>query len=410
MQPLSRFFIRPGRLGRLDIAGDPALFRQILADLLDNAGPHAPSEHWMWVNDSRPEPGQAQLASLGSEGAARTYFEKFSRLNLLLDAWVGCTDMQRLDPERYRRYEDWCGSLDELGLLPQLKAHAADPDCAAMNTDLGTVVDLNLLYLCALKKAPRSTICEVGGGYGRLAEGLLALFAGRVCCVMVDAVPGSLMYAYLYMKACFPELRIGSYYNGDVLDPEKWDCYVAPTWHFEGLAAGLPFDLCVNIESMQEMNQWHVNYYLQLFNRILAPEGTVYLSNAKDYVFKGTWPYPANWQRVFCQNTPRSWTRIHPTEIFRNTAGNWSAETRLQDWGYQSSQAELTATHAALQAAGARQEELARQLQAARAQNHDLALILQQVSARRMLWAVTQRMRQKFGKLWRRVGVPAARD
>src|ERR1700731_2078024 len=112
MEPTANFFIRPNRAERLRIAGDREMFRRILADLLQNAGPHAPSEHWLWVNDSRPRADQPGLAGPSFEEAFTSYFAKFARLDQLMDPWVGCTDMKALDPVRYRKYEDWCAALD----------------------------------------------------------------------------------------------------------------------------------------------------------------------------------------------------------------------------------------------------------------------------------------------------------
>lgn len=40
-------------------------------------------------------------------------------------------------------------------------------------------------------------------------------------------------------------------------------------------------------------SQEAVDGYLELFDRVVADEGVVYLSNAHDYVFTGEWNYPA---------------------------------------------------------------------------------------------------------------------
>ena len=68
---------------------------------------------------------------------------------------------------------------------------------------------------------------------------------------------------------------------------------------------------------MQEMNQFHVDYYLNLFDKVITPNGMIYLSNEKDYVFSGLWNYPSRWKNVLKLRTPRSWTRNSPTEIFK---------------------------------------------------------------------------------------------
>ena len=103
-----------------------------------------------------------------------------------------------------------------------------------------------------------------------------------------------------------------------------------PAWHFERLNT-LRYDICINIESMQEMNQNHVDYYLNLLESVAAEDATIYLSNAHDYYFRGSFNYPANWQKPFCANTPRSWRSDHPTEIFRKTKRDYFLQNRVCD-------------------------------------------------------------------------------
>ena len=79
------------------------------------------------------------------------------------------------------------------------------------------------------------------------------------------------------------------------------------------------------------MNQSHVDYYLDLFDRVGVADATMYISNAHDYYFHGVWRYPAHWQKLFCSNTPRSWTKDHPTEIFRSGSGDFTAENMVAD-------------------------------------------------------------------------------
>src|ERR1019366_5350806 len=93
----------------------------------------------------------------------------------------------------------------------------------------------------------------------------------------------------------------------------------------------LRYDICVNIESMQEMNQYHVDYYLNLFNSVAVDGATIYLSNAHDYYFRGSFNYPTSWQKLFCANTPRSWRPDHPTEIFRKSEQDYSLPNRMCD-------------------------------------------------------------------------------
>jgi hypothetical protein len=85
---------------------------------------------------------------------------------------------------------------------------------------------------------------------------------------------------------------------------------------------------------MQEMLQFHVDYYLNLFNRLTKNDGLIYISNSHDYVFKGDWKYPENWERLMSFNTPRSWTNNHPTEIFRKKAISYKIKNAFIESGY----------------------------------------------------------------------------
>jgi hypothetical protein len=148
-------------------------------------------------------------------------------------------------------------------------------------------------------------------------------------------VPASLYYSRKYLVHACPDARIRSFYDegsGD-FDLENLDIAIIPSWHFERLNRS-SYDICLNIESMQEMNQGHVDYYLGLFQAVATRGATIYLSNAHDYYFRGSFNYPKNWQKLFSANTPRSWTPDHPTEIFRPSSSDCSIQNRVIDSVY----------------------------------------------------------------------------
>lgn len=187
-----------------------------------------------------------------------------------------------------------------------------------LETDLGTIMDCNLIFkFSKIDKEKRISIIEIGGGYGRLAEAFLrgGIF-NSIHYLLVDVTPGSLMYSYLYLKSQHPNLSIGAYFNGDKYS-SNFDCYIMPSWHLDKIVPKT-FDISINVESMQEMEQEQVDYYINQFDRVTKPGGLVYLSNSKVYVFKGKWNIPKYWKKLFDENTPRSWTANHPTQIYRN--------------------------------------------------------------------------------------------
>lgn len=170
------------------------------------------------------------------------------------------------------------------------------------------------------------TILEIGAGFGRLAEALLNVFPGKLRYIILDAVPGSLMYSYLYLKEAFPELAIGAHFLGDSDNSDKFSVYIAPAWHCPKIDGKI--DISINIESFQEMSPAHVHHYLELIDRATKSEGLVYLSNARNYVNKTGCQYPARWRKLYVGNTPRSWSENHPTEIFTVTPSenNWTTQ------------------------------------------------------------------------------------
>jgi hypothetical protein len=291
--------------GPFDIAADSAMLDRIVADASANGGDLVPNDHW----------------TLPADGV--------QTLRLMLDALIGPIGSQPVDEDAVACYEPFLRGIDHLGLC-KADLLAQSHRRHLMKSDLGTLMDLNLTaaYLPSPVPDPLRVI-EVGGGYGRLAEAFLRLRPGAVRYLLIDAVPASLMYAYLFMKAAFPELRIGSFYAGDEYS-DDFDCYVMPAWQTRSLS-GVRFDLAINVESMQEMDRRHVDYFLALFDRLTVAEAIVYISNARDYVFKGKWSFPNGWQTLFQHNTPRSWSRNHPTLVFRKGPRDYSVERRVAE-------------------------------------------------------------------------------
>jgi hypothetical protein len=340
---------------RFEIAGDRAQFERIVQDMMNNGGNLIPSDHWNW--------NLGETVKTLNGYTPELFDDKYSSLEKMLDPWVGITGMRVLGNEAVKKYESFLRSIDHLQLLPaDILTHGNLNGWR--ETDLGSILDLSLITIY-LANTPRErlAVCEVGGGYGRLAEVFLKVQHKRVHYVMIDAVPGSLMYAYYYIKSQFPELKIGSFYAGDEYD-NSYDCYIIPSWRTSVLQKEF-FDICVNIESMQEMQQHHVDYYLQLFDRLAISGGGIYLSNARDYVFKGVWNIPLHWETLYLNNTPRSWSADHPTHILRKNKGDYSLERMAHEGAF------------SLQVASWNNNKLTSELQIASCNNNKLIRELQ---------------------------------
>jgi len=300
-----------------EIDGDYGIFMKIVEDMGANAGILKPAINWGVEIKNHSGSDYFGGAEVGSYAEIKeAYNKKYSTMRKMMDPWIGCVGLQSITQEIIGDYADFIRLIDDLDLSPQYfdkSNKLTEKGRGLLNTDLGTIIDLNLINKFSAKE--NISIIEVGGGYGRLTEGFFeAIGGGKVKYLMLDSVPASLLYSCKYLRKKFPELKIGFYYDGDDLDFDVYDCYIMPTWHYT--PTDYKFDVCLNIQSMQEMAQHHVDYFLDLFDKSVASDGIVYLSNEKDYVFQGAWNYPSRWNLVLSIRTPRSWTRNSPTEIY----------------------------------------------------------------------------------------------
>ncbi|NGZ83091.1 putative sugar O-methyltransferase [Duganella aceris] len=298
---------------------DEALFNRIHDDLVQNSGRHMPAPVWL-------------KAGGGGDEAASEFDAKS-----LITPWLGFGKTP-VSPESLSWYYPFLKDIDTLGIVDTYFAGAEQLKPAAEDlliADLGTIIDLNLIapYLPAGEPQQPLRVIEVGGGYGRLAEAMFNVYDGQLKYVMIDAVPASLIFAYEYLTRARPDLRIGSFYRGDAYDLERFDIYICPIWHFETAGAG-QFDLAINVQSMQEMAQHHVDYYLEWFDSVLKPGAVAYLCNRRDHVFRGAWHYPRHWECLLKICTPRSWIRDFPAEVYRKGERAYDGENALAEARY----------------------------------------------------------------------------
>lgn len=307
---LKRIHVSP-----LDLRIDSRELAVIVDDLRSSGGVYTPRVNWVVLDSGRSQSevddGRPYLDDAFSEAAVE---ERMSTMEKMLTAWIG-NHRHRIDADTLMRYAQYIIPHDPLRLWP---ANVVDTDLLARYTiaDLGSIVDMNIICsYSSLASRPRNLILEIGGGYGRLAEAMLNVFGGTIKYVLVDSVPGSLLYARDYLRRACPGSRIGFYYDGDPFDVEKFDCYIVPSWRFRA-ANNAAYDIAINVESFQEMGQEQVDTYLGWFEEFTGDASLIYISNAHDYRFRGRWNYPPTWQRLLCTRIPRAWTPDHRTEVF----------------------------------------------------------------------------------------------
>jgi len=308
--------IKKRRVNREELSADLSALRPIVDDMRKNGGVHLPTTRWMTLDDKTPFHAESApyIDATFSEAVVK---ERFSSLEKMLIYWIG-TGQEPISPATLASFRRLLAPHDPLGLFA---ANVEDLSAreGLIAADLGSIMDIDYIYSFRRRDPEKTFILEVGGGYGRLAEAMFNVFGGSIRYVLVDAVPGSLFYAKGYLARACPEVRLGSYYDGDPFDLDRFECYIVPTWHFEALNT-YRYDVCVNILSFQEMEQQHVDYYLSTFDKVAWDQALIYSDNAHDdFYFKGTYNYPRHWEKRFCANSPRRWSEEHPVEVFLKT-------------------------------------------------------------------------------------------
>jgi hypothetical protein len=299
-----------------------------------SAGPFTPTPTWLLCKHPNEIKSTDLSEILDLAGSDEVFQKEFSDLEQRMHGWVGEPNTKNILEDSalhlVDKYASFLRRRDSLGLWA---ANVDDRNIAESLrvADLGSIMDITLLFTYAFDPARTITnILEVGGGYGRLAEAAFNIFGKSIRYVLVDSVPVSLYYSKRYLQSVCPDIRVGSYYDGDRFDLSEFDCYIIPAWYFNELNEE-KYDICINIESFQEMNQQHVDTYIQIFDRVSVDHAVIYIDNARDYIFRSNWSYPNHWQKLLCSNTPRSWTRDHPVEIFVKGTGNFSAQNAILD-------------------------------------------------------------------------------
>ena len=306
---------------RFKVPLNRTLLDAIVADMEENGDALKPSDHW----------------TLGEEYT--------NSMETMIGPWVGrvgCLPLSEQEkiaklsgsPSLISDHITYLKSVDHLNLLPDDPL----PYLASLGfrlTDLHSLIDLSILTaFFPHSDQGKLNVLEVGGGFGRLAEVLQLWKPGGFRHILVDAVPISLMFAVEYLNTSFPNLTVRYAEQADDFENADIDILVVPSWRTEPLK-NLDVDLCVNIESFQEMDQHHVDYYLELFDTATKDNGMIYISNSRDYVFKGNITIPEHWELMFKHRTPRSWTRNHPTEVFAKRNLNCHAIKVLRDAYYE---------------------------------------------------------------------------
>ncbi len=175
-----------------------------------------------------------------------------------------------------------------------------------------------LLRWSGLTPASPAVVCDIGGGYGRLARHFTRVFP-RATYVLLD-LPESVALASFFLRSSMPGARIGTvrdFAPDAAITPaslEGYTCVVMPWWYIENLAAA-SVDLFINIASMGEMSREFVEYYMAQIHRLAR--GSLYWVNRLGGHPKGNqlpfsaYPFDNCWRTVYVRDARRSPTGLH---------------------------------------------------------------------------------------------------
>jgi hypothetical protein len=106
--------------------------------------------------------------------------------------------LQTINKDVIQKYYSYLKGIDHLDILSNYFEPNGEMKSQAdglIITDLGSIIDINIISSFIDPVAKNYKILEVGGGYGRLAEVFFNVYGGKnIKYFVVDVVPASLMY------------------------------------------------------------------------------------------------------------------------------------------------------------------------------------------------------------------------
>jgi hypothetical protein len=234
------------------------------------------------------------LQNLGAwENQSRTLIK-----SRLIDDLIGVKGMSQPSEKEKRMYKNYF-----------IHSYTFLDSDSFLLTDLGSFIDVQIITsLFRDRLFRKKSILEIGGGYGRLCEALFknSNFISRY--TLIDVIPSSLTLCKDYLNANNLEVNYLDEDNGK-------DISLCHPLDFE--RSKMYFDLIINIESFQEMNQSWVDYYTNLINEKTKVGAYFYHSNSFNYKNHFKLNLGSEWMLLKSINHPRHWTNSHKSEIYK---------------------------------------------------------------------------------------------
>ena len=250
---------------------------------------------------------QNNLIDLGAwNNMSNPNYIKNSTITRLIDDLIGISGMRRPNIKEFKEYKLFL-KLNNFK-FNSFQLYYSVFVKKILLTDLGTLVDF-LIINSVLNKSTPIKVMEIGGGYGRLAYGLIK---NREISkyILVDPIPSSIALAADYLDKNELIFKIiSSIYQPlhriNLLHPS--DLKIVPD---------NSIDLVINIESFQEMTQDWVDAYIDIINMKTRSNSVFYHSNSFGYKNRFQLNLGAHWKLLTSINHPRHWTDSHRTEVY----------------------------------------------------------------------------------------------
>ena len=166
-------------------------------------------------------------------------------------------------------------------------------------------------------------VCEIGGGYGALAQKIYSRFGGNI--ILIDLPEANVLSSY-YLSKNFPKAKflLCDEIEGRTITKEhveEYDFIIIPPWY--KLAEDVTVDLFINTRSMMEMNINVIKQYLALIQSHVAEGGFFYNLNRYQKISVGypiklsKYPYDQKWNVVLSKPAWRQ--RDHHLLLTRRT-------------------------------------------------------------------------------------------
>ena len=304
--------------GTLSEEFDPELWDQV-SNLLDSTyNQHTASDAW-------------RANSFRTHSVDPTNFDEMLRM------WVGSRALAGPDRDQLQDFQDYFRGQS---IWPNIKRALQLRSLSGLRVfELGTLHDLCNLFSCEsdylIDKQRRCRILEIGGGFGRLAEGAHRVVGQRAQIVLADAVPASLYWAKQYLQSRFPYSDVClALPDIDRRRAMKADFLLVPPNRVYDLVPDGSIDIACSIASFQEMTQDQVYFWQEMIDKKLKIGGLAYYCHSRDYVFSRTYHYPPNWRRLAYEITPRAYSPDYPVEILRKDVSPSPIENQYLELKY----------------------------------------------------------------------------